>query len=389
MLLAAELLSDANRIAGKKRGAMVLIIGAGVAGLAASKCLNDMNISHQVIDRYGVAGGAYLRMYPRTQLSSPPSYLGLPGGPQPHSRNYLQANEYASYVKAYAKQNGIRPIRREVTNVIYYDSGFLVTFSDSAWPEEYRAIVVCTGMFDNPYTPSLPGLMDPAGKDQAIPSSHACRWNGPASRTGKRILIIGGGMTAIELAEECVRSGINPILSIKRAAIKLFPQQVLALNPRLLVYPLMRWAPVWMFRRQCLHGWRHRGINRGFREYRKRQLLDVRPMVQGVQSNVVSFSDGSSAKIDEIVFATGYRFNLPFLPDSILRGREGIPLLRHCQSIRWPGLFFLGIPCASSASSHFIHGITADARVVAEAINRHSMSEIWGQSPGQSPVSLT
>ena len=349
--------------------ATVLVIGAGPSGLAMSKCLNDLQITYDLVDRHGESGGAYLRMYSRMQLSSPPTYLGLPGADPPKSNHYLHASEYAAYLRQYALENSIRPIRREVKKIESNRSRFAVEFSPDVGPAEYLSVVVCTGSFENPNLPIISGLNDCARvEENTISFMHACDWKGPESVGNGQILIVGGGVTAIEIAEECVRSGITPILSFKKGRGRTFPQRILGLDPRFIVYPLMSRAPIRMFRRQCLEGWAYRGINRGFEFYRKRQLIDIRPRIQTIRGRVVTFTDGSFAEVDRIVFATGYRWDMPFLPESIQKGPQGNLLLEAGQSPVWPGLFCVGITCAFSASSHFIHGISSDARRVAEAI---------------------
>lgn len=351
--------------------APVLVIGAGPAGLAVSRCLKDLHIPYDLVDRHGEAGGAYLRMYSRMQLSSPPTYLGLPGSEPPEFDRYLHASEYAEYVRLYARDNGITPIRRGVRNIELQGLRFAVTFSEDAAPAEYMFVVVCTGSFDNPNVPIVLGLNDHAGSNsERIPFIHACEWKGPQPYRTARLLIVGGGMTAIELAEECVRSGITPILSFRRGRGRTFPQHILGLDPRFIVYPLMSRTPITMFRRQCLEGWAYRGIDRGFELFRRRQLVDIRPRIQAVRGRIVTFTDGSFAEVDRIVFATGYRWDMPFLPDSIEKGAQGNLLLEAGQSPVWPGLFCVGITCAFSASSHFIHGISSDARRVAKAISK-------------------
>jgi putative flavoprotein involved in K+ transport len=226
-------------------------------------------------------------------------------------------------------------------------------------------------MFDNPYIPVIPGLNEATStKDSEISYSHARDWAGPASLKASQLLIIGGGMTAIELAEECVQAGLRPIMSFQGRQGRTFPARMLGVDLRFITYPLMNMAPLRLFRRQCINGWNYRGIDRGFELYCKQDLIDVRPRIQRVQGECVTFLDGTSAEIDHIVFATGYRWDMPFLPESTLTGARGNVLLKRGESISLPGLFCVGLPCAFSASSHFVHGITDDARMVARAVLR-------------------
>lgn len=349
---------------------MVLIIGAGVSGLAVAKCLNDLDVSTVLVDRHGEPGGAYRRMYSSIQLTSPAGYLRLPGARNLRAAKYVTAGEYSSYIAAYADRYNLRPRRRVVTSVRRDGSAFWVTFDDGAPSQKYSAVVVCAGMFDNPHMPTVSGL-PPARfpHEHATRVIHASSWRGPTSHSTKRLVIVGSGVSAVEIAEECVRAGLFPILSTKTASIALAPQRVLGIDPRNLVYPLLRRAPMWSVRRQCSNGWQHRGIDRGFAQYRRQGLLDIRSTIRAVRDRCVMFDDGSSAEVDVIVFATGYRFDTPFLPGDLPRAHQGIPQLRRGQSVAWPGLFFLGVPCAYTAGSDFVHGIAADAPMAAQQIH--------------------
>jgi putative flavoprotein involved in K+ transport len=348
---------------------VILIVGAGVSGLAAAKCLSDLNVAAALVDRRDEVGGAYARMHSGIQLTSPARYLSLPGAPMPGSTKYLSAGQYSSYIREYAERNRLCPRRRDVRSVRRNGSSFSVRFDDADTLEDYEAVVVCSGMFDYPSTPSLASPpFDRGGRRHTIRLMHASDWRGPLSHSGQRLVIVGSGVSAVEIAEECVRAGLHPIVSTKASVVELVPQHVLGFDPRSVVYPLMRRAPLWGFRRQCSNGWQHRGVDRGFSEYRQQRLLDTRPMIRDIEKRRVTFEDGSSADADVIVFATGYRFDMPFLPSELPRRYQGIPHLRRGESVAWPGLFFLGVPCASSAGSHFVHGIAADAPVVAKRI---------------------
>ena len=73
---------------------------------------------------------------------------------------------------------------------------------------------------------------------------------------------------------------------------------------------------------------------------------------------------------DTVVLATGYRFEMPFLPKEVIRASFGHPVADECQSRSSPGLFFLGTPCARGLSSEFLRGIASDAPVLARRVRQ-------------------
>jgi putative flavoprotein involved in K+ transport len=304
-------------------------------------------------------------MYSAMRLSSPSRHLILPGVPRTFNTAVVSAGEYADYLNDYAA--GVKIQRGTVTSLQRSAGEFQVAIDGEWCVDGYSAIVVCTGMFNTPYMPRIEGLTTPTISTRPV-VTHAAEWPGPASFIGSRMLIVGGGMTAVEIAEECVEAGIQPLISCRRSASLTFPQRVLGVDPRHIIYPLMHALPLTLFRRQCFYGWKHRGIDRGFRTYRQAGKIAIRPYIAAVRNSRIKFSDGTSADVDHVVFATGYRWEMPFLPANIRRGQRGNPIVRRGEPSNYPGLFFVGIPCAFSIGSHFIHGMTRDARRVAEAI---------------------
>jgi putative flavoprotein involved in K+ transport len=372
---------------------VVLIIGGGVAGLSASRCLRDAGISHTLVDRNDGPGGAYRRMYAATELSSPPAYLALPGAAAPRAASLVRATAYADYLTDYVRRNGIEISRREVLGIDREDDRFRVVFRDESHPTTFRAVIACTGSFDNPFVPDIPGLTEgETATRNTLPFAHAREWRGPSELGGRRLLIIGGGVTAVELAEESVRAGLRPVVSARSNRIPLFPSHVLGVNPRRFVYPFLRFLRPSVFRRQCEHGWRYGGIDRGFGRFRRERHVDVRPAVARVEDGRVTFVDGSTADVESVVFATGYRFDMPYISASLPRGGLGVPRQRDGRSVDWPGLFFLGVPCTSGGHSHFVHGIAADAPSVARSVARYvrqterrSHTE-WDMAPPAEPL---
>ena len=350
--------------------APVLVIGAGPAGLAISACLEASRVETHLVDAHGVAGGAYSRMYPRITLSSPAAYLSLPGLPLRAETAYVSAAAYQAYLESYAAHHSLTVERRRVVGIDRVDGGFVVAFDDQPACRAYATVVVATGMCDHPVLPDIVGLpRPPAGEATAPAVLHSQDWKGPSDFSG-RVLIVGGGMRAVEIAEECVDSGLRPIVSTRGVLARPLPRSLFGFDLRFLTYPVLRHVPLGLTRRQCVGGWRFRGIDRGFNEHVAMRNIVVKPRIARVDGRNVHFMDGSSSPVDVVVFATGYRFDMQFLPREIPRLAQGYPALEHGECQGWPGLFVAGVPCALRADSHFIHGMAADAPVVARKIAR-------------------
>jgi putative flavoprotein involved in K+ transport len=367
--------------------APTLVIGAGPAGLAVSRCLKNVQVEAHLVDSHGVIGGAYSRMYPTITLSSPAAYLSLPGMPMRGDAAYVSAAEYQAYLQAYASRHSLAVEKRKVMGIGRVDGEFIVELDDEPARQAYKTVVVATGMCDHRVIPEVVGL--PAADLEVL---HSQDWTGPGEHSGQRVLIVGGGMRAVEIAEECASAGLKTIVSVRRGLAKPLPRSFFGLDLRYIGFPILHHLPLGWTRRQCIGGWGFRGIDRGFNQHVAARNILVKPQIARLDGRNVSFVDGSMSPVDVIVFATGYRFDMQFLPREIPRSAQGYPLVEHGECRGWPGLFVIGVPCAFRADSQFIHGIAADAPVVARCIARRLGLIVKGvampparQSPAYAP----
>lgn len=331
-----------------------LVIGAGPAGLATAACLRRRGVEVRLVDRDGVPGGAYRSIYEGIRLASPVTLLGLPGlelggGP------YISTPEYRAYLERYAAHHGLAVERGTVERVERRATRFDVTVDGVAG--EARAVVVATGMWDHPVVPpALPGVR----------ALHARDWRGAAAHPEKDIVIVGGATSAVEIAEELGRAGRRVIVSARRR-VRLIPQRVLGRDLQEWLTPLER-APAFLWRRGCERRPTVPATDLGFSAMRARGLIDVRPAIARAAGNSIEFVDGSRAPVELVVWATGYRYETPFLPAEVARAPGGQVRAARCESVSWAGLFVVGAPCAGRITSELVRGVRLDSEDVAARI---------------------
>lgn len=347
----------------------ILIIGAGPSGLATAACLKQHGLNPDLVDRRGAVGGAYRHMHAGIVLASPARYTELPGYALTTRGEYVSVPEYREYLLGYAAHHGLEARKATVTGVERVDRELHVRFERDAHPRRYDAVVVATGMFDFPRWPAIDGFGPAATSTLQI--LHSSRWPGPASFLGKRVLIIGGATSAIEIAEECARAGLQPAVSVRDKAVKIAPQRFLGRDIHDFVTRLFRWLPRRLMQPYCAGRQSLPGTDLGFRRFCQDGVIGMRPAVRCVEGSAVVFADGTREAFDVVVAATGYRFDVPFLPPAVARAAgDGHPLADRCRSRSWPGLYVVGMPCVHRLSSEFLYGIADDARLVARHITR-------------------
>lgn len=320
----------------------VLIVGAGPAGLATAASLKRLGVRADLVDRHGVPGGAYRRIYDGVTLASPTRYTALPGL-DPNADEYITVPQYRAYLGHYAAHHDLGIRRAAVSRVRREEGGFRVDFDNEQ--RRYDAIVVATGMFDFPRRPPLAGRVE-------LPVQHSSEWRGPAQLPGPRVLIVGGATSAIEIAEECARAGLRPALSV-RGRLKIAPQRFLGRDLHDYIVLLLKWFPRRFARAYCEGRQSLPGTDLGFGGFLRRGAIALRPAIERVDGCSVLFADGSREEFDVLVAATGYAFERPFLDPA-----DG----------NAPGLYLVGAPCTRSLASEFLYGIRDDAERVARCL---------------------
>jgi dimethylaniline monooxygenase (N-oxide forming) len=224
--------------------------------------------------------------------------------------------------------------------------------------ERYRAVVVASGHHWDPSWPDLPGT-----STARVIQARAYRT--PDAFAATRVLVIGSGQSAVEIATEVSRVAARTILSVRHGA-HVLPRCLLgAPFDRLdvdlvnrLPWPLLNWISEQVIRVARSDD----PATYGFRRPAYRLLeqiptvsselgsalgsgtIAVRPEIRRLDGARVAFVDGSVEAIDRIVCATGYRISLPFLSPSLVAIRgTALPLYRRIAAPDLPGPYFIGM----------------------------------------------
>ncbi|WP_415952706.1 flavin-containing monooxygenase [Streptomyces sp. KLOTTS4A1] len=186
----------------------VLVIGAGISGISAAWHVLRENPATElvVLERRARVGGTWdLFRYPGIRSDSDMSTFGFGFRPWRGSRILAGGDEIRDYVEAAAAEDGIlertRFGRRAVSADFSYATGrWSVEVVDEVTGEHesYSAghLIGATGYYDydTPYRPEFPGEADFQG--QVVHPQH---WPEDLDHSGKRVVVIGSGATAITL----------------------------------------------------------------------------------------------------------------------------------------------------------------------------------------------
>jgi putative flavoprotein involved in K+ transport len=381
-------------------GPRVLIVGGGPAGLATAAALAARAIGARVVDRHGVAGGAYARMDPDIVMTTPSALVSLPGLRAPHGEPYLRTGAYGAYLREYARRTGVTVEPRRVTALERGERGYRVTMTiaDDADDADASAtanantaasanadanagasastivdvaiVVLATGMFDHPVRPVLAGLPADGAATPARPRVvHAADWRIADARAGERVLILGGASSAVEIAEACARAGSLVTVSA-RHGVAITRETIAGVDPTRVLMPLLGRLPPSLARGFCAGRRAVPATDRGFGALRRAGTITVVGALARLDGRTAIVGDGRRLAVDVVVLATGYRYaNLP-APADLARDERGVPRTRDGESVSHRGLFVIGAPCVRRAASQYLYGMARDAPAIADTIAR-------------------
>ncbi len=311
----------------------VVVIGAGPAGLAAAACLKRAGVSFIVIEKKPEVGASWRRHYARLRLHTIKQLSALPGLAFPKSDpRYVPRARVIAYLQRYAEHFGLAPRLGEAVRSVRRDGARWQVRTDSS---DIRAahVVIATGLNAAPVTPAVPGIARFGGR-----ITHSADYSDAAPFAGQSVLVIGMGNTGAEIALDLADGGARPTVSV-RNGVHMVPRDLFGIPIQLVARYATgtlpeRWSdalfpPILDF---ALGNLARHGIVRPPEGILRRAragripVLDVGTarriregairIARGIKTVTVdgaTFEDGTSARFDAIIFATGFRPNYPAL----------------------------------------------------------------------------
>jgi len=336
----------------------VVVIGAGQTGLAIGYFLKQGR-RFVILEAADAIGSAWRDRWESLRLFTPRRYSGLPDVPFPGDPEaYPDRDEVIAYLERYAETFELPVELKSAVQRLTRENGQFVLEVDRRRITAEQ-IVVATGPFQNPFIPDVASRLE-----ADVFQAHSTGYRKPSDVPEGTVLVVGGGNTGFQVAEE--------LSSTRRVVLAIGSRQT-PLPQRLLGRDLFWWLTTTRLFNTTVESrlgrrlrTRETLIGSSSRKLGRRYGVELKPRVVDVERRTVRFEDGTEQKVDAVIWATGYRpdyswIDLPvFEPDGRLRHRRGVTDV--------PGLYFLGLTWQHTRGSALIGWVKDDAEFIAEQI---------------------
>ncbi len=346
------------------------VIGAGSSGLAAAKALHVAGVPFDCFEQGSVVGGNWVldnpngvsACYETLEINTSCARMAFSDFPMPRDYPpYARHDQVAAYFDAYVDHFAFRDkitFNTEVIDVSPEGSGWKVVTKDADGESTryYDAVLVANGHHWDPRwpDPAYPGHFD----GEQI---HAHDYRSGEQLRDRDVVVVGSGNSALDIASEAGRVARSAVLSQRRGQWVLRKFTLGVASDRL---ALPGWLPWWATKARLRFGAltsgnvarlglpqphhapgeSHPVQSEEIRAALRSGAVTPRPGIERLDGTEVVFTDGSRARADLIVWATGYNVTFPFLDDDLLHAENNnLPLWKRTVHPDLPGLYFIGL----------------------------------------------
>jgi thioredoxin reductase len=357
----------------------VCIVGAGSSGITAAQVLDEHGIDFDCFEmgsgvggnwRYGNDNGvssAYRSLHINTSRHA----MEYAAYPMPETLpDYPSHWQIAQYFDDFVDHFGLREritFRTEVVKVVPAEGGgYDVTVravEERSEPEtrRYDQVVVANGHHWDPRwpEPAFPGSDTFPGTQM-----HAHYYRTPDDLAGKRVVVLGIGNSATDIAVESSRTAAETYLAMRRGA-HILPKYMFGMpTDHLTDSPLAR-GPLFLQKlgmkamlristgklsdyglpqpdHEVLEA--HPTVSDDLLTRLGHGDITVKPNIDRFEGSKVFFTDGTACEADVVVYCTGYKVTFPFLDETVIGAEDNhVDLYRRVVSPDHPGLYFVGL----------------------------------------------
>jgi putative flavoprotein involved in K+ transport len=336
----------------------VIVIGGGQAGLAIGYHLAQQGRRVTILDAGDGPAAAWRERWDSLTLFTPARHDSLPGLPFPGDPDhYPTRDEVVAYLTEYARRFDL-PIEYDsrVRGVRCEGERYHVALDDRAYVADQ--VVVATGPFQTPRTPAFAAHLDPA-----VVQMHSGAYRSPEQVPPGPVLVVGGGNTGFQIAEELATT--HEVHLSGGARQTPLPQR-----------PFGRDIFSYLVATGLMRKTRDSRLGRRLRDREtligsspraaRRQGIRLHGRTTGADGRRVTFADGTGLEVATVIWATGFGLDHAWI-DAPIFDADGA--VSHERGVtRSPGLVFLGLPWQHTRGSALLGWVKDDAAYLAQSL---------------------
>ena len=340
----------------------VVVVGGSQAGLAMAWHLARRGLRFVVLEAGPEIGHTWRSRWDSLTLFTPAQHDALPGMPFPgRPDTYPTKDPVADYLQDYAAAFNL-PVRlnARVSHLSKTAEGFEIGTQADVF--RARQVVAAAGPFQTPFIPPAAQRLD-----GAVTQLHSVGYRNPQALPAGPVLVVGGGNSGFQIAEELAAAGRRVDLSIATKQ-PVLPQ-------RLAGKDLFWWLThLGLMRVSTESRLGRRMSSRDFiigssRRRLQKKGVRFRPRLTGAGGRTAQFADGGTLDAGVVIWATGYRpdyswIDIPgVVQDGQVTHRRGVTEVS--------GLYFLGLTWQHTRGSALLGFVNDDAAYLAGRIAAH------------------
>ena len=201
----------------------VLIVGASISGLASAACLKKQGIEYTIIEKHSHVASPWRNHYQRLHLHTNKRVSSLPykkfGSGIPR---YPGRQQVVDYLEDYTNEFNILPLfNTEAKSIKKLNDHWVTETNTENFQSKY--VIIATGAFGKPKPMHFKGIESFTGK-----ILHSADYKTGKAFEGQKVLVVGFGNSACEIAIDLYEQGAVPFMSV-RSPVNIIPRDVLGI----------------------------------------------------------------------------------------------------------------------------------------------------------------
>lgn len=320
------------------------IIGAGPSGLAAARALQKVGVNFIGFEKHADVGGLWdinnphSTMYKSAHLISSKRMTEFTEFPMKDSiADYPSHADLLEYFYDYSKHFDLRKyfnFNADVTSVTREaDETWKVTANGKT--HHVAGIILATGTLHYPNLPTIPG-------NYTGESIHSSEYKNPEIFKNKKVLIVGCGNSACDIAVDAIHHADSVNISVRRG-YHFVPKYIfgkpadtvgksnlppfIQINVQKKILKAFMGSPENFGFPKPDHDLfeSHPVVNSLILYHAGHGDIKVRPDIEKIEGKNVTFKNGLTEEYDLILWATGYKLKYPFIDSKLLNWGKAIP----------------------------------------------------------------